>query len=93
MIVLRGYATAKRGHLREALDFLKEASADISETFRIYSPYVGDNDVLGYEVEFEDLAHYERWNKENIDNPEAQENLKGWFELTSGFRSEILVLE
>jgi hypothetical protein len=93
MIVFRAYATAKRGQLREAIDFLKAASADVSETFRIYSPYIGDNDMLGYEVEFEDLAHYERWNKEYINNPEAQENLKGWFDLTTGLRSEILTLE
>ena len=92
MLVVRYYGTAKRDRVSDAIAYLKGVSADMSETVRIYEPFVGDNDVVGIEIEFEDLAHYERWNKENFDNPEGQENLKEWFEVTTANRNEILRL-
>ena len=92
MIVLRGYATVQRGRWSDVIAFLKEATAGSELTNRIYEPFVGDNDVVNFEMEFDDLAHYERWNKENVDNPESQAAMKGWFELTTGFRNEILKL-
>jgi hypothetical protein len=92
MIILRGYATVPRGRLSDAIASLREVIAGSEQTVRIYEPLVGDNDVVGFEMEFENLAHYERWRNESVHIPESQAALQGWFELTTAFRNEILRL-
>ena len=93
MIVNRGYATVARGQVNAVVAFIKEVMKDREETVRIYTPQIGENDVVCFEIEFESLADYEIWNRDNVDNPTSQEELKPWFSLTRRFRNEILRVE
>ncbi len=75
--------------MARALEFIREATAHLQETVRIYEPFVGDNDTVCFEIEFDNLDRYEKWNSENVENPDAQAALQGWFEVTTGFHNEL----
>lgn len=94
MIVNRLYAKVNRGKVAEVVAFLKSFSEKHVDTpIRIYSPYVGQNDTICIEMEYEDLAAYEKFSNEIFDSPQVLEDWKPWFEMTREAHNEIWEIE
>lgn len=63
MIVNRRTFTAKPGKMTELTDVLKAGGTylDNMPTFRVYQALFGQNNRAVLELDFDDLAHYERF--------------------------------
>lgn len=62
-IVNRRTFTAKPGKMAELVDVLKAGGAYLADmpTFRVYQAIFGQNNRAVLELDFDDLAHYERF--------------------------------
>lgn len=85
---MRTVHTAKRGQREDLIVWLKEFSSNFEGTCRVYKCMFGSQDATAIEFEFEDLAQYDRWRKENVANPKSQAEISPLFELTTGTHSE-----
>ena len=59
-IIMRFKAVAQRGRLQEVIDMIKEMVAknpDPNRKVQIYSPYIGDNSVVTWDIEIADHKH------------------------------------
>ena len=91
MLVLRFHATVKRGRHAEAIQLLKDSGdqmPSVSE-WRIFEPVVGDNDVITFDLWFENMEELSAFIAE-LNSPEGQDGLKDWYEVTTGVTNELL---
>lgn len=63
MIVNRRTFTAQPGQMAELIDVLKAGGGYLADmpTFRVYQALFGQNNRAVLELDFDDLAHYERF--------------------------------
>jgi hypothetical protein len=92
MLVHRTTFVVKVGKRDEAVEVLK-SGADYLEkvpTFRVYGSSIGPRDTLVLELEFENLAEYERFWDEWFATPESAAVMEKWVQLREpGGTSEI----
>ena len=92
MIVERLTYHMKTGHVREALEMLKEARAKLEnpDVMRIYAPNIGPpSTIIVQEIEFEDMATRETAWKDWFAKPEATEFMEKWRSLVESTTIEI----
>lgn len=80
MIINRRVFTLKQGKDQEAVEILKSGAGHMAAipTFRICTSSIGPGGRVVLELEFEDLAHYERWWAEWGATPQAAQVLERW---------------
>ena len=92
MIVHRQTFTVKLGQRDAAMELLNTGGTHVepTPTFRVYGNSVGPHDTVVLEIEFENLADYERfWNAWRA-APESAAVFEKWYQLIEpGGTSEI----
>ncbi len=80
MIINRRVFTLKHGKEQEAVDILKTGAGHMKEipSYRISTSRLGPGGRVVLELEFEDLAHYERWWAAWSATPQTAEFLERW---------------
>lgn len=88
MIIERFRATIKRGHREEAVAMIKHVGGK-----RIGLVFAGDNDILTFDEEHEDLAAYAAAIEERA-KPETQSGFKemGWWEISTAMVTELIMI-
>lgn len=88
MIIERFRATVKRGRRDEAIAMVKQVSG-----LRIGVVFAGDNDVLTFDQEYEDLAAYATALEARASS-DSQANLAemGWWDVTTGMVTEVMLV-
>lgn len=94
-LVMRFNAKAQRGRLGEVVNMLKAMAANNPQlNARIYSPYIGDNDTVTWDIELADPGHLPPLMEQLM----AQEFAKSldnntWFEAVAAVDTEVLRVE
>ena len=80
MIINRRVFTLKHGEEQEAVDILKSGASHMQEipSFRICTSSLGPGGRVVLELEFHDLAHYERWWAVWSAEPQTAQVLERW---------------
>lgn len=91
MLIIRNVFTAKPGKASQLAKQMKEAMAGRQGMkIRVLTDFVGKMNTVVMEVEADSLSEFENQYKEYMSNPEIKEKMKGYTDLWSEGKREIL---
>ena len=91
MILRRIKFIVKRGHFQEAVVMIKGMLENSDRPFRLYRTLYGDNDILTFDVEFENLDELAartqtRWGEQDVEGL-----FTDWYKITESSETEVLM--
>ena len=92
MVVQRNTFVVKQGKMMKAIDLVKQAFeiAPPPGIYRLYTDFVGQSNMMAWEIEFEDLAAFQKGYEEMFSNEDLAEIGAQMSDLVTGEgRSEI----
>jgi hypothetical protein len=93
VLIIRYRATIKRGRLLDAIALIKQMASfsESNPTKRITSHPIGNNDILSFDIECEDMAAVNTIYAPET-NPEIYKSLSPWMEMTTAVENELLLV-
>jgi hypothetical protein len=90
MILRRIRFVVKRGHFQEAVTMIRQMLERSDRPYRVYRTIYGDNDILTFDVEFENLEQLAARTQTRWKDDEEGE-FADWYRITDSSETEVLM--
>lgn len=90
MILRRIRFVVKRGHFQEAVTMIKQMLEGSDRPYRVYRTLYGDNDILTFDVEFENLEQLAARTQTRWEDDE-EGGFADWYKITDSSETEVLM--